>query len=1109
MRIPSPGPDLTGRRLAKEVPDDPNRTGSIYADQFLAHKCPAHFDEVQRRQFFCILDLRRLKYAADEIFAKKDWKLNILNFAKEYEKSRGLIMLRYGLYEFKNVKPSNEVLKKWRSAHGLPPGPEEGQTPSRQSRQTPAPPGSVKRKAEEDSVPKDNALMASTANRNKRRNIAQEVAGPILAVPASFKSKRKADETDEIDENKPSKQQKSTPSAATTFLENILNKSRNGGASPSKQSSQATSLFGISKTKDSQNASAANKANPFEPVNSSLLFGPPKANSAGTSSGSVLSGHKIGSTPENTGNIFRYLSASPSSSSDDEDDDVDDHKSQPEPEQNSEEQSPSAGITTNTSTPPVHDGSSAFVVDKTNNTSDIFGRLSKSTSQSARGGLFGRVQMGANGHPVRADPSLDKKQDAPVNQPSTTKEQAAKTPAQTPGDYTFNPATTLISFGQPAAFGQPAVNVSKSSGTKDTGHSANSDTSVAKKPVSIFDASSQLSSGPKVSAPSLFGMSSSTKPKAAEPPVSIFTPHKPTLTSASIFGATSTADTAKLPSKSNEQTNNAASTTEKRAVSIFDKPATSASATSETKSHPSNVDGKTASSTVATKSQVPSIFDKSFIANNAAQVKALPDKAKPSPDLFSRNSNPLFGATKDDKTDAKADTKADAKADAKHEKTDSNIPTTKTPVPSIFDKSFIASNAAQAKTLSSSSKPSPDLFSRNSNPLFGAPKGNGTSSADTKSNIDQGEKQVSSTVTSNNKLVETSNDGDKDNTGSVLGLKGPTSTTPAASIFGAPASSKLAAPTSSIFGAPASSKSAAPTASIFATPPSSKSAAPTSSIFATPASSKPAVPTSSIFAAPASSKSAAPTSSIFGEKKADEPTKPPLSIFNSAPAANGSIFGSSSQPSSNSNTQSSSTAFGITATPKLGVSFGAPSSHANGAGPQKLSFEFGSSTPSAGSSSFTFGQNSSSSSGFTFTAGTGEQAASNPFTSSQSNSQLSAPVFGGKSATPKPAASFTFGQQTSSTPKATPSLQGRGMFGHSISSTPKAAPSPQGPGMFGSPGNGLVAPSLSFTQASPNQNPSGLGPSNPSASFSSFGLLQASDGSTVASKPSPRRKLKR
>ncbi|KAI1159026.1 hypothetical protein F5B18DRAFT_664809 [Nemania serpens] len=451
MRIPSPGPDLTGRRLAKEVPDDPNRTGSIYADQFLAHKCPAHFDEVQRRQFFCILDLRRLKYAADEIFAKKDWKLNILNFAKEYEKSRGLIMLRYGLYEFKNVKPSNEVLKKWRSAHGLPPGPEEGQTPSRQSRQTPAPPGSVKRKAEEDSVPKDNALMASTANRNKRRNIAQEVAGPILAVPASFKSKRKADETDEIDENKPSKQQKSTPSAATTFLENILNKSRNGGASPSKQSSQATSLFGISKTKDSQNASAANKANPFEPVNSSLLFGPPKANSAGTSSGSVLSGHKIGSTPENTGNIFRYLSASPSSSSDDEDDDVDDHKSQPEPEQNSEEQSPSAGITTNTSTPPVHDGSSAFVVDKTNNTSDIFGRLSKSTSQSARGGLFGRVQMGANGHPVRADPSLDKKQDAPVNQPSTTKEQAAKTPAQTPvfggKSATPKPAASFT-FGQ-------------------------------------------------------------------------------------------------------------------------------------------------------------------------------------------------------------------------------------------------------------------------------------------------------------------------------------------------------------------------------------------------------------------------------------------------------------------------------------------------------------------------------------------------------------------------------------------------------------------------------------------------------------------------------------
>ncbi|OTA85768.1 hypothetical protein M434DRAFT_159070 [Hypoxylon sp. CO27-5] len=60
MRIPSPDPELSGEALAKEVPNDPNRTGTIYADQFLAHKCPPHFDDLQRRQFFCILDLRRV-----------------------------------------------------------------------------------------------------------------------------------------------------------------------------------------------------------------------------------------------------------------------------------------------------------------------------------------------------------------------------------------------------------------------------------------------------------------------------------------------------------------------------------------------------------------------------------------------------------------------------------------------------------------------------------------------------------------------------------------------------------------------------------------------------------------------------------------------------------------------------------------------------------------------------------------------------------------------------------------------------------------------------------------------------------------------------------------
>ncbi|KAI0864327.1 hypothetical protein F4860DRAFT_501379 [Xylaria cubensis] len=414
MRIPSPDPDLTGQALAREVPDDPNRAGSIYADQFLAHKCPPHFDEIQRRQFFCILDLRRLKYAADEIFAKKDWKLNILNFAKEYEKSRGLIMLRYGLYEFKSVKPSSEVLKKWRAAHGLPPEPEDANGANHQKPRTPGPAGATKRKAAEELTPNSNTLMASTANQNKRRTLAHEDDDTVLNGPAPFKkSKRKADETEEVDENKPNKQQKSTPSTATSLFESIINKPRDGGVSPSKPISQSQSLFGVSKPKDSQDVKFATK---------------------------------VGATPTtNTGNIFSYLSESSTSSSGNEnenDDDNDDRESDDEPEQDSEDQGPSAAVSTDTSTPPIQNGPSLFGTSTTSSTSNIFGGLPKPGDQSTKGGLFGRVQMGANGQPVRASPGPDEKQGSSVNQPSTTKETPAKRP-----DVKFPKSSAVNPFG--------------------------------------------------------------------------------------------------------------------------------------------------------------------------------------------------------------------------------------------------------------------------------------------------------------------------------------------------------------------------------------------------------------------------------------------------------------------------------------------------------------------------------------------------------------------------------------------------------------------------------------------------------------------------------------
>ncbi|AEO62456.1 uncharacterized protein THITE_2061620 [Thermothielavioides terrestris NRRL 8126] len=214
MRIPSPPRHLTGEMLAKEVPDDPNRSGSIYADEFLAHYCPPDLDEHQRRQFFCILDLRRLKYAADEVFTKKDWKINILNFAKEYEKSRSLIMLRYGLYEFKTVRPSEAVKREWKQKHGIPDSDEESDV-------VPKTNGTAKRKAEEDLAP-SSTLMASVSGANKRAR----------APETSSKNKRKADA--EPDENHPAKLQKPVlekaaptpqkpPSATKSMFESIAN----------------------------------------------------------------------------------------------------------------------------------------------------------------------------------------------------------------------------------------------------------------------------------------------------------------------------------------------------------------------------------------------------------------------------------------------------------------------------------------------------------------------------------------------------------------------------------------------------------------------------------------------------------------------------------------------------------------------------------------------------------------------------------------------------------------------------------------------------------------------------------------------------------------------
>lgn len=248
MRISSPPPELTGAALSQKVPKDWNPKASIYADQFLAHLCPPELDEGQRRQFFCILDLRRLKYAADEIFLSKGWKLNVTNFAKEFEKTRSIIMLRYGLYEFHNVKPSKEVLKRWRREHGLP-DPDEDED---QAEPTPtkATGGKKKRKADDDS----SSTPASGRAKRQATGDADKPAEVVVSTPAATfsKNKRKASVSEDVEESQPAKK---PASGARSMFEAARNKAT---ATPSSTTPSSTtpatktsSSFGSKPAKDS------------------------------------------------------------------------------------------------------------------------------------------------------------------------------------------------------------------------------------------------------------------------------------------------------------------------------------------------------------------------------------------------------------------------------------------------------------------------------------------------------------------------------------------------------------------------------------------------------------------------------------------------------------------------------------------------------------------------------------------------------------------------------------------------------------------------------------------------------------------------------------------
>ncbi|KAL2758079.1 hypothetical protein ACRALDRAFT_2017106 [Sodiomyces alcalophilus JCM 7366] len=431
LRIPSPPPELSGEVLSKKIPPELDAKGTVYADQFLGHLVPSEYDDLQRRQLFCILDLRRLKHSANEVFAKKDWKLNIMNFAKEFEKSRSLIMLRYGLYEFKNVKPSNDVLRKWRAAHGLPDPDKDEQGPDTPSK----PSASTKRKAEEDLTPSNNSsvLSATSLNKNKKRAMERdETTAAAASTPVAASNKRKASASEEPDENVPSKMAKSTPSATKALFEKAFN--NKSSASPAM-------------AKTAQVSDSAAKPNPFAAASSSQ-----PAN--GGPARSVFDNLK---PPQNAGNIFGYLSDNSARNSGADADaesesDSDDAADTQDTGRQSQSEEPSVDANGKADVPSSQPAANVFGSQK-----PLFPpapAAAEASRESTPGrSLFDRVAKGSDGQPLRADSAEAARSDDVAESSGESKDAGPDKKATTtvpPVNATWNPSTP-IKFGAGAA----------------------------------------------------------------------------------------------------------------------------------------------------------------------------------------------------------------------------------------------------------------------------------------------------------------------------------------------------------------------------------------------------------------------------------------------------------------------------------------------------------------------------------------------------------------------------------------------------------------------------------------------------------------------------------
>lgn len=559
MRIASPPPELDGEELAKQVPESSDRVGSVYADEFLSHLVPPGLDDLQRRQFLCILDLRRLKYAATEIFAKKDWRVNIMNFAKEYEKSRSLIMLRYGLYEFKTVPASRELLKKWKQENNIADEDEEMADDS-----APKANGtsnnfrsSVKRRAEDD-LTKDEVSTSFSSTPNKRRATDREPLGETAApfsnagaTPMPKKSKRGADDMDLSDENQPSKLQKSKPSTTLSIFEEIAN-----------------------------NSPARSTTSPVKPAPKSLPAPAQKPSLFAQPSQSALT-----KTSTFGSNIFGHLSEQNTpKGSDNEASETGESDNDADGEQEEEASAKKSEVAS--AAPLFGSAAPSLLGVKPNTTTST--SSSSPFAQSQGGSVFDRMSKGADGEPLKAA-------DTEANKPSEERP-ASPVKQSVPQDKTWNP-NTPIKFGasQPqtstplfgASTAQPGSFFSKPVETPTFGTQAKDFATETPKPAatSLFGRSakpSEAGTGPfgntnkpfmfgkpeeksqdtaaTLSTPSLFGATASTTPfgKPAETPA----PQGP---AKSLFGNLNTP----TPTTQSSGTSLFGAATEKPAGSLF------------------------------------------------------------------------------------------------------------------------------------------------------------------------------------------------------------------------------------------------------------------------------------------------------------------------------------------------------------------------------------------------------------------------------------------------------------------------------------------------------------------------------------------------------------